>query len=137
MVDSGNNPKQLRQPLPRRLLWMRPTLLVERPEVQDAIVQLVQSAAAFFRGTPSSQTSAPESNIPPQPSQEPSGRKNQPHSTTLIAKVKKEYYLLDEAAKELQHSPVTLWRWIKSGKLRAEYLGRNVLIAKSDVERLR
>lgn len=58
-------------------------------------------------------------------------------SSTLIEKIKTEYYPLDDAAKELQHSPVTLWRWIKSGRLKAEYLGRNVFIPKSEVERLR
>ena len=58
-------------------------------------------------------------------------------SRTLIEKIKKEYYTLGEAAQAIQHNPATLWRWIKEGKLPAERLGREVLIEKKAVERLR
>jgi excisionase family DNA binding protein len=58
-------------------------------------------------------------------------------STTLLDKVKRDYYTLGQAAQELELNPATLWRWIKDGKLPAERLGREVLIEKKAVDALR
>lgn len=41
-----------------------------------------------------------------------------------------------EAARYLGISPVTLWRWIKTGKVPAYHIGREVLIEKAELERL-
>jgi excisionase family DNA binding protein len=58
-------------------------------------------------------------------------------SSILFEQIRKGYYILDEAASALQVTDVTVWRWIKSGKIRAEPLGRNVFIPKSEVERIK
>lgn len=58
-------------------------------------------------------------------------------STSLVEQIKNQYYILEDAAKELQVTDVTVWRWIKLGKLKAEPLGRNVFVLKSEVERLK
>lgn len=58
-------------------------------------------------------------------------------SSTLLDQIEKEYYTLGQAARELQHSPVTVWRWIRAGKLEAHRIGREVLIEREVVERLK
>lgn len=42
-----------------------------------------------------------------------------------------------EAAKELDITTMTLWRWIRDGKILAVKLGRYKFIPKSEIERLR
>jgi len=56
-------------------------------------------------------------------------------SRNLIDKVKKDYCTLGEAALLLSVNPVTIWRWISSGKLAAHRLGREVLIEKCELEK--
>ncbi|MCI0441358.1 MAG: helix-turn-helix domain-containing protein [Chloroflexi bacterium] len=58
-------------------------------------------------------------------------------SSKLIARVKAEYYTLGEAAQCLHVSSVTIWRWIKDGRLKAERIGREVLVQKNAVHALR
>ena len=58
-------------------------------------------------------------------------------SIGLLEKIKAEYYTLGQAFEALQHNPATLWRWIKSGKLKSYRLGREVLIEKKAVDALR
>ena len=58
-------------------------------------------------------------------------------SSLLFEKIRKGYYILEDAAAQLQVTDVTVWRWIKSGKIKAEPLGRNVFIPKSEVEGLK
>jgi excisionase family DNA binding protein len=58
-------------------------------------------------------------------------------STTLVQKVASKYYRFKDASERLNISNVTLWRWIREGKLLAESLGREVLIEKKVVEALR
>jgi excisionase family DNA binding protein len=54
--------------------------------------------------------------------------------STLIEKLRAEYYTLGDAAKAAGVSRVTLWRWIKSGKLTAARMGREVLVEKRAIE---
>ena len=58
-------------------------------------------------------------------------------SSELIKQVRNEYFTLGEAAKELSVSKVTIWRWINTGKIDADRIGREVLIEKSIIERKR
>lgn len=51
-------------------------------------------------------------------------------SSNLIEQVKNDFYTYAEAARTLGITKVTLWRWIKSGKVMAYHLGREVLIEK-------
>src|SRR3990172_887127 len=45
------------------------------------------------------------------------------------------FYTVSEAARLLDVSPVTIWRWIESGRLPAYRLGpRNIRIKKEDLE---
>jgi excisionase family DNA binding protein len=44
-----------------------------------------------------------------------------------------EYVNCKEAGRIVGVSAWTVWRWIKTGKLRAERVGRAVLIAKSEL----
>ena len=43
----------------------------------------------------------------------------------------------NQAAKEIGVTTMTLWRWEREGKLRAYRIGREVLLEKAEVERLR
>lgn len=54
-------------------------------------------------------------------------------SSTLIEELAK-YYTLGVAAKAMGVSRVTLWKRIKAGQLQGYRVGREVLIAKSDIE---
>ncbi|MFH1560014.1 MAG: excisionase family DNA-binding protein [Chloroflexota bacterium] len=47
------------------------------------------------------------------------------------------YFTLGMAAKEIGVHKVTLWRWIRDGKLETYRVGREVLIGKDTVERLK
>lgn len=58
-------------------------------------------------------------------------------STSVVEQVKSEYFTKAQAARELRITQVTLWRWIKNGKIEAHRLGREVLIEKQIVERIR
>lgn len=58
-------------------------------------------------------------------------------STELIERVRSEFYTYAHAAKALGISKVTLWRWINAGKIQGYQLGREVMIEKIEVERLK
>lgn len=58
-------------------------------------------------------------------------------SSRLIEEIENNYLTKGNAAKALHISEVTLWRWIKSGKVQAYRIGREVLIEKAEVEKLR
>ena len=47
------------------------------------------------------------------------------------------YYTLGDAATAANVSPVTIWRWLKAGRLQGHRIGREVLIEKAAVEPLR
>ncbi len=47
-----------------------------------------------------------------------------------------EYATKAEAARLLGVDRLTIYRWIKSGKLKAERIGREVLIRRSDLSRM-
>ena len=49
----------------------------------------------------------------------------------------REVYTLGEAAKVLAVNPVTVWRWINSGKMESYQIGREVLIEKAIVDEIR
>ena len=49
---------------------------------------------------------------------------------SFIEQVKLDYYTLGEASKVIEYNPATIWKWIKKGKIKAENLGREVLIEK-------
>lgn len=51
-----------------------------------------------------------------------------------VQQVRQEFYLLHEAATVLGVSSVTIWRWIKTGKLEAHRIGREVLLDKHVVD---
>ena len=48
-----------------------------------------------------------------------------------------DYYLYKDAVKEIGVTKPTVWRWIKKGKVEILRVGREILIEKSEVERLR
>ena len=48
----------------------------------------------------------------------------------------KEYYTVDEMAKIFAIAPITIYKWIWSGKLPAYKLGRLVRIKKQDMENM-
>jgi len=56
---------------------------------------------------------------------------------SLIRRIKEDCYTLTDAASELGVAGVTVWRWVRDGKLKAHRIGRTVLIEKSEIERLR
>lgn len=58
-------------------------------------------------------------------------------SSSLIDQVRTDFYRFHEAALALEISDVTLWRWVGSGKVEVHRLGREVLIEKTEVEKLR
>ena len=57
--------------------------------------------------------------------------------STLVSQVLRDYYTYAEAAQVIGITKVTLWRWIKAGKIPIHRLGREVLIEKKVVDRLR
>lgn len=48
-----------------------------------------------------------------------------------------DFYLMGDAARALGVSRITLWRWIKADKLQTYRIGREVLIEREVVDRLR
>ena len=54
-----------------------------------------------------------------------------------IEVVKQEYVTLGEAAEMLSVNPATIWRWLKEGKVNSYQLWREVLIEKSEIERIK
>ncbi len=57
--------------------------------------------------------------------------------STSIGQLLSDYYLLGQAADHLGVAKTTIWRWTKTGKLRAYRIGREVLIEKAELEKLR
>ena len=53
-----------------------------------------------------------------------------------IDDVKRQFDTHKEAARALSITKVTLWKWIKAGKLKGNRLGREVLIEKTVVQML-
>ena len=51
-----------------------------------------------------------------------------------IEAVLRDFYTLGDAAQVLGVSRVTLWRWIRDGKLEAYRLGREVLVEKKSID---
>ena len=58
-------------------------------------------------------------------------------STSLVEQVQEQFYTYAQAATALGVSKVTLWHWIRRGKIEVHRLGREVLIEKRLVEELR
>lgn len=55
---------------------------------------------------------------------------------TLLQVALRDYYLLPEAAEAKGVSRVTIWRWIRDGKLSCERIGREVLIERNALHAL-
>ncbi len=51
-----------------------------------------------------------------------------------IEAILSEFYTLGDAAKALGISRVTLWRWIRDGKLKGYRIGRQVLVEKKSID---
>lgn len=49
---------------------------------------------------------------------------------------KPDFYLVEELAEKLRVNKMTIYRWIKAGKLTASKLGKNYRITKAEFERL-
>ncbi len=47
-----------------------------------------------------------------------------------------EFYLVEELATKLRVNPMTIYRWIKAGKLTASKIGKEFRITKAEFERL-
>jgi excisionase family DNA binding protein len=58
-------------------------------------------------------------------------------SIDLIEQVEATYYTYAQAAKKLGICKMTLWHWIKAGKLQTYRIGREVLLEKKAVEALK
>ena len=54
-----------------------------------------------------------------------------------VEEILHDYYTLADAALAAEVSPVTIWRWLKAGRLQDHRVGREVLIEKASVEALR
>jgi len=54
-----------------------------------------------------------------------------------IDRILKDFYMLGEAAKRLGVTRVTVWRWIKAGKIKGRKLPGAVWIEKKAVEALK
>jgi len=48
---------------------------------------------------------------------------------------KHDFYLVDELAEKLRVNPMTIYRYIKAGKLEAHKIGKEYRIAKDEFER--
>lgn len=57
--------------------------------------------------------------------------------TRILEQVKREFYTNGEAAAVLGVARQTIWRWINEGKLEGHHLGREVLIEKAAIEKLK
>ncbi len=49
---------------------------------------------------------------------------------------KPDFYLVEELAEKLRVNKMTIYRWIKAGKLTALKIGKNYRIAETEVERI-
>jgi len=49
---------------------------------------------------------------------------------------KEKYYTIDEVAEMLKVVYMTVYRWIRNGKLKAFRVGKKYMIKKSDIEAL-
>jgi len=49
---------------------------------------------------------------------------------------KPDFYLVEELADKLRVNKMTIYRWIKAGKLSASKIGKEYRIARADFERL-
>ena len=58
-------------------------------------------------------------------------------SNTLVEQVQQDFYTYAEAAKALRVSKMTMWKWIKAGKVEVHRIGREVLIEKRLVEEIK
>jgi len=58
-------------------------------------------------------------------------------STTLWEQIASDFYTYGQAMKVLGVSKRTMWKWVKAGKLAVHRVGREVLIEKTEVERLK
>ena len=58
-------------------------------------------------------------------------------SNDLIAQVRQEYYRFTEVCQVLGISKMTLWRWVKAGKIKAYPIGQEVLFEKKVIDALR
>lgn len=58
-------------------------------------------------------------------------------STIELNALVANYYTLGQAARAAGVNRVTLWRWIRDGKLHSERIGREVLIERKAIEALR
>ncbi|MBP7005725.1 helix-turn-helix domain-containing protein [Patescibacteria group bacterium] len=47
-----------------------------------------------------------------------------------------DFYLVEELAEKLRVNKMTIYRWIKAGKLAAPKIGKEYRIAKTEFERL-
>ena len=47
-----------------------------------------------------------------------------------------DFYLVEELADKLRVNKMTIYRWIKAGKLRATKIGKEYRISKTEFERL-
>lgn len=58
-------------------------------------------------------------------------------NSSPVDQVNAEYFTYAEAVSELGISKMSLWRWIRRGKVEVEKLGREVFILKSQVAMLK
>ena len=58
-------------------------------------------------------------------------------SSPIIEEVRERFYTFGEAAQALGVSKMTLWRWVKAGRVQTERLGREVLIERAVVDAMR
>lgn len=49
---------------------------------------------------------------------------------------KPDFYLVEELADKLRVNKMTIYRWIKAGKLAAPKIGKEYRVARADFERL-
>lgn len=57
--------------------------------------------------------------------------------TLIFDQVAKDFLTLGQAARTIGVTRVTLWRWMKAGKIEGYRLGREVFIEKMAVEKLK
>lgn len=54
----------------------------------------------------------------------------------MTTKLSHDFYLVEELAEKLRVNPMTIYRYIKAGKLSASKIGKEYRIAKAEFERL-
>ena len=60
---------------------------------------------------------------------------NPPSNKNNASDTEKEFYLVEEVAKKLRISNMTVYRYIKASKIKAFKLGKNFRIEKKEFER--